>query len=119
VTGELGNAQFPRPAGATFESAADLDAYLRVEMPGRIPHPPKIDFTRDEVVLIASGARSSTGYALQVLSVTERGGSVVVAVHEQRPTLGDRVTATVTYPHRLIVFRRPGKPVTVKWKAHA
>jgi hypothetical protein len=116
VTSALGPVELTRPAGATFESPSDLGAYLRVAMPGLIPRTPPVDFKRDEVVLIASGARSSTGYALRVLSVTERGDRVIVAVREETPSLSDPVRAEVTYPHRLIELTRPGKPVSVHWE---
>jgi hypothetical protein len=68
------------------------------------------------VVLIASGARSSTGYALRVLSVTEHGDRVVVDIREETPTLDEPVTARLTYPTRLIALRRPGKRVVVHWE---
>jgi PrcB C-terminal len=116
LTGALGPVQLTRPAGATFVNADDLSAYLRAAMPGRVPHVPPVDFERAEVVLIASGTRSSTGYALHVLSVTERSDRVIVAVREETPTPSDPVRAELTYPHRLIELRRPGKPVSVHWQ---
>ena len=116
MTSTLGPAELTRPAGATFENPSDLSAYLRVAMPGSIPKAPAVDFVHDQVVLIASGARSSTGYALRVLSVTERGDRVIVAVREETPSLSDTVRAELTYPHRLIELRRPGKPVSVHWE---
>lgn len=116
VTRSLGPVELTRPAGATFESFDDLSAYLRAAMPGRVPRPLPVDFERNEVILIASGARSSTGYALHVLSVTERSDRVIVTVREETPTLSDPVRAQVTYPHRLIELRRPGKPVSVHWQ---
>jgi hypothetical protein len=116
ATAQLRGIELTRPAGVTFLKPGDLAAYLRQAVPGRIPPAPRIDWAKDEVVLIASGARSSTGYALHVLSVTDRGGRVVVDVREETPTLSTPVTARLTYPHRLLVLRRPGKPVTVHWE---
>lgn len=84
-------------------------------MPGRAPAVPPIDFTRDEAVLIATGPRSSTGYALRVLRVKEQRDRVVVVVRERAPSLGDRVQARVTYPYRLIVFSRIPKLVTIDY----
>jgi hypothetical protein len=116
LTGSLGPVELTRPAGATFEKLSGLNAYLRIAMPGRVPKTPPVDFEHNEVVLIASGARSSTGYALHVLSVTEHGDRVIVAVREDTPSLNDPVRAHVTYPHRLIALRRPNKPVSVRWQ---
>jgi hypothetical protein len=116
VTPQLGRAQLTRPAGATFEKQSDLDAYLRQAVPGRVPPALGIDWSRDEVVLIASGARSSTGYALRVRSIKDHGDRVVVDVREEAPTLDEPVTARLTYPHRLIALRRPGKRVVVHFE---
>ncbi len=116
LTGELGPVEFPRSTSHAFITRARLVKTLRAAMPGRAPDPPAIDFARDEAVLIAAGPRSSTGYDLRVLSVEQRGGRVVVLVREVTPTLATPVTAGLTYPHRLIVFRRPHKPVTVRWQ---
>jgi hypothetical protein len=116
VTRELGPIELTRPAGVTFERQSQVGAYLRDAAPGIVPPVLPVDWTRNEVVLIASGARSSTGYALRVLSVTDRGDRVVVDVRERTPTLATPVKAMLTYPHRLIQLRRPGKRVVVHFE---
>ena len=85
-------------------------------MPGRALPPPRIDFRRDEAVLVGSGPRSSTGYDLRVVQVEERGDTVDVRVRERTPSLGDPTEARITYPYRLIVFKRIDKPVHVIWE---
>jgi PrcB C-terminal len=84
-------------------------------MPGRRIHLPQIDFTRREAVLVAAGPRSSTGYELRVLGVRERGDRLVVTVRERTPSLGQKVTAGVTYPFLLLSVPRSDKRLLLKW----
>ena len=65
--------------------------------------------------IVVSGPRSSTGYELRVLSVRERGGRLVVTVHERTPALGERVTPRVTHPFLLLSVPRSEKSLLLKW----
>jgi hypothetical protein len=68
----------------------------------------------DETVLIALGPRSSTGYDLRILRVIERRRSIVVVARERTPGLGERVEPRMTFPYRMIEFRRSDKPVRLE-----
>ena len=116
MTARLGPTQFPRPAGRVFGSAEELRRFLIGAMPGRAPELPPIDFRRREAVLLATGPRSSTGYAVEVESVQEQRGRIVVHVRERTPSLGDPVAARVTYTYRLITLPRRDKPVEIIWE---
>ena len=98
-----------------FRDRASLVDVLERNNPGRPIDLPAIDFSRQEVYLVAAGPRSSTGYDLRVVRVEEKGGRIVVVVHEQTPSLGDQVQARVTYPFRLIALPRSDEPVKLKW----
>jgi hypothetical protein len=76
---------------------------------------PNIDFDRREVLLVATGPRSSSGYELRIVRVRDQGDRIVVVVHERTPSLGEAVQARVTYPFRLISLPRNDKPVKLKW----
>jgi hypothetical protein len=78
-------------------------------MPGRAPAIPEIDFARREAILIATGPRSSTGYALRIVKVRETGNRIAVTARELAPALGEPVVARVTYPFRLITVPRTSK----------
>lgn len=108
-------AEFTRQIREIFRSRSDLSKYLEHAMPGRRLTIPRIDFARREAVLVAAGPRSSTGYELRVLSVRDRGGRLVVTVHERTPSLGQRVTPRVTYPFLLLSVPRSGKSLLLKW----
>jgi hypothetical protein len=116
LTAKLPGLELPRQTGRAYASAAALTDYLRAAMPGRAPLLPRIDFKHDEAVLVGSGPRSSTGYALRVVRVVERGDTVDVRVRERAPSLGEPTEARITYPYRLIVFKRIDKPVHVIWE---
>jgi len=73
-----------------------------------------VDFSTRQLLLVAPGPRSSTGYAVQVLSVTENDDGIMVKVREKTPALTDHVEAGVTYPYRLLSLPA-GKAVYVDW----
>ena len=73
-----------------------------------------VDFSRRQLLLVSTGPRSSTGYAVRILSVTERGNEIMVKVRERSPTLTEHVQARVTYPFRLLSLPA-GKDVFVDW----
>jgi hypothetical protein len=116
LTAELGRVPFPRAEGRVFRNREDLADFLRQSVPGTAPALPRIDFRRDEAVLVAAGPRSSTGYDLRVLRVVEQRGRLVVTVRERTPGLGDPTRAEVTYPYRLITVPAGDKPVFLDWQ---
>jgi hypothetical protein len=69
----------------------------------------------EERVLIASGPRSSTGYALEVRRAVVERGRVSIVVRE----LDEPGRAEVTYPYRLLVFPKLDKPVHVHWEGRS
>jgi hypothetical protein len=74
-----------------------------------------VDFSNRQLLLVSPGPRSSTGYSVQVLSVTEQGDTITIKVRERTPTLADHVEAQVTYPYRLLSLPA-GKAVAVDWE---
>jgi hypothetical protein len=69
----------------------------------------------EERVLITSGPRSSTGYALEVRRAVVERGRVSIVVRE----LDTPGHAEVTYPYRLLVFPKLDKPVHVHWEGRS
>jgi hypothetical protein len=84
-------------------------------MPGIAPRRSGVDFHETELVVLAAGPRSSTGYAVEVVRVEERRRSILVVARELTPSLGRKVEPHVTYPYRLIALPRSGKTVHVDW----
>ena len=115
LSSQVAPAEWAQPTISIARDRAKLARVFRVATYGRHPRPPGIDFSRREAVLVAAGPRSSTGYSLQVDSVTERGNSVDVVVREQTPTLRDHVTPRLTYPLLLITIPTSHKHVHVRY----
>jgi hypothetical protein len=115
LTRQVGPLEFTRITRNVYRSRRALLDVLERNNPGRQIDVPPIDFSRREVYLVAAGPRSSTGYVLRIDEVRDEGDKVVVVVHERTPSLGDPVTARVTYPFRLIALPRSDKPVKLKW----
>ena len=109
VTAQVAPAQWARPTTSVARNQAKLDKLFAVATYGSHPQPPRIDFGRHEAVLITVGPRSSTGYSLHVVSVTERGGSIDVLVRERTPTLAEHGTPRLTYPLLLITLPKSGE----------
>jgi protease stability complex PrcB-like protein len=105
---DLGTIDLGAPIGKRIRLQKSLDLILGsrryVIPPGRM------------TVLISPGPRSSSGYSVRVVSVTEQRRRIVVRVHEDTPRLVDRVRPVVTYPYRMIVIPLLPKPVRVSWE---
>jgi PrcB C-terminal len=102
------NASFAR----RFRERTEIDDYVSRN---GAPPAPRIDFARDEAVLVSAGPRSSTGYRVEVASAARERGRIVLTVRERTPSLADPGQPRVTYPYRLLVFRRTDVPVYVHW----
>jgi hypothetical protein len=97
-----------------YHSRPPLERLLEATMPGRAPAAPRVDFGRDEVVVVSLGPRSSTGYSLRVERVVSRRRGIDVYLRERTPKLGDPVDPRGTYPYRALAIARSSKPVYVK-----
>jgi hypothetical protein len=115
LTAKAGRLEFTRITRQLFRTRAALLDVLERANPGRRIRIPPIDFRQQEVYLVATGPRSSTGYDLRIVRVQDDGDQVQVVVRERTPSLGDPVDARVTYPFRLIALPRTDKPVKLKW----
>ena len=61
--------------------------------------------------IAAAGPRSSTGYEVEVVQVTERRSRIDVVLRERTPGLGNRESARLTFPYRLITIPATTKPI--------
>ena len=114
VTHRTGTIEFTRRVQGVYHSRAAFERLLESTMPGRAPKPPPHDWAHDQIVVIALGPRSSTGYSLRIVRVTERRRGIYIDAREETPSLGEPVTARVTYVYRLLSMPGKAKPVYVK-----
>jgi hypothetical protein len=82
-----------------FRSRRHLTGFLARNGVQRVP---RVDFSKQQLLLLTTGPRSSSRYAIDVLDASEKEGQITVRVRERTPGLGDHVDPHVTYPYRLI-----------------
>lgn len=111
-----GPALWPKSVTRSFWRQRQVDRYLARIFPQGRPTFPRIDFARRRLVLVAAGPRSSTGYRVEILRITERRGDIRIAARELTPSLGQRVEARLTSPFRLITIPATRKRVYVQWQ---
>jgi len=114
LTSRMGTVEFTRRVIGVYHSRGAFERLLEATMPGRAPKLPPHDWAHDQVVVIALGPRSSTGYTLRILSVVERRRGIYIDAREETPSLGQSVRARVTYVYRLLSMHGRAKPVYVK-----
>lgn len=115
LTAQVHGFQPPRLTRAALKTPAELASYFRHESPGAAVSLPRVDWKREEAIVVAAGPRSSTGYALRIVGVRETPHTITVTVHEDTPTLGKPVQARVTYPFRVIAVPRSPKKLFLHW----
>ena len=75
------------------------------------PSLPAVDFQKESVALVFQGRKRSGGYGVEVTSVLEREGFILVVVGEREPLPGAVVTAAISSPWDAVAFPAAGKPV--------
>ncbi len=116
VSSALDGVELHRPVAASFDRQAGLDRFLARTASDRASVSRPLGLRGRQVVLIATGARSSGGYTVEVLGVLEERGRIVVAVRERTPSAARAAPATLTFPYRLIEVGATSKPVEVEWQ---
>ena len=116
ATSQLRGLHPAREADRLFVDPKELAYYVRFADPGYARPLPRLDFAHEEAVLVTTGPRSSTGYSVRIVSVAEERGRVVVNLRERTPSLRHPGRARVTYPYRLLVFRKIDKPIYIVWQ---
>ena len=111
LTAAIAPLEPPVPTERRFDQGDKLARYVRSVRTNTRGHLPRIDFSREEALFVATGPRSSAGYAMRIVSVDEERGRVLVTAREETPELRQARQGVVTYPYRLIVFRNTHKPV--------
>jgi hypothetical protein len=114
ITNEVGPARWARPTISVVKDQSKLGKLFEVALLPPRPRPPRVDFSKHEMILIAVGPRSSTGYSLHVVRVTQS-GNIDILVRERTPSLGEAVRPMVTFPYLLLTVPKSGKHVSVKY----
>jgi hypothetical protein len=98
---------------ALWEAIWKRHASVRVEGAPR----PEVDFERQMVVLVSCGLQDSTGYALEVVSVEEREGKLIIEARASEPARDLLQAQVATVPYEFIVLLRSDLPVELHVKS--
>jgi hypothetical protein len=93
---------------ALARNAAEWTALWRQHDPDRAA--PAVDFTREMVVALFMGSRSTAGYAIEIVSAREEDGAFVVRFRERRPERGALLAQMITSPYHIIAVPRSSAP---------
>jgi hypothetical protein len=115
-TARMGPVLWPKSVTRSFWKRSQVTRYLARTFPDRPPKVPPFDFARRRLILVAAGPRSSTGYGVQIIRITERRSTIDVLAREATPALGDRTTPQLASPYRLITIPATSKRVYVQWQ---
>jgi len=79
----------------------------------RLPRPelPQIDFQKEMIIAVFMGKRSSGGYDIEIVRITETREEILVDVKEKEPPPGSLRTMALTQPYHIVVIRRSPLPV--------
>ena len=116
VTARLGPVLWPKSVSRSFWRRSQIVRYVDRTFPLAPPKVPAFDFDRRRLVLVAAGPRSSTGYSVRIVRITERRRTIDVLARETTPSLTTAVVPKVTSPYRLITIPATSKRVYVQWQ---
>jgi hypothetical protein len=100
-------------------NAAEYQRLVTVFGKQRVPPAP--DFSRDMLVAVAMGRRSTGGYGIEILNTKVRGDVLYIRYRESTPAPGAFVSQAITTPYEIrvlprsaaakVMFERVYKPV--------
>lgn len=116
VTARVGPVLWPKSVTRSFWRQRQVTRYVARTFPQGPPKVPAFDFGRRRLILVAAGPRSSTGYDVRIVRITERRDTIDVLARETTPSLATAVVPRVTSPYRLITIPATSKRVYVQWQ---
>ncbi len=77
----------------------------------RFQEPPSIDFSKNTVIAVFLGTRSTGGYTIEIKDIVETDDEVMVYVEETSPGPGENVIMAVTQPYHIVKTKKITKEV--------
>jgi hypothetical protein len=75
---------------------------------------PAVDFSKEMVLAVFLGSRPTAGYALEIVSATQNGGTLVVRYRESAPARSAMTAQVLTSPYHFVAV--PFFPGSVKFE---
>lgn len=82
-----------------------------------VPPAPAIDFSKESVLVVYMGEKTSGGYSIEVTGVQKENGRLAVSVRQTSPGPGTMTTMALTQPFHMVRIPKvqAGTSVNVKW----
>jgi hypothetical protein len=81
------------------------------------PELPAIDFSREMVLFVSLGEKSTGGYTVAITEIIDRGDHWEVVVVTTEPGPDDFVTQGFTQPYHLVTVEKTDVPLRFRWKS--
>ncbi|MBW1658731.1 protease complex subunit PrcB family protein [Flavobacterium quisquiliarum] len=101
----------PSIASVTVVSSEEKMNALFTKTAGSCPvaSDPNIDFTKQYLVGIFAGTKTTTGYAIKITSIVENNCQIIVNYYEKSPAAGETVSQTPTNPMDFVLVPKTAK----------
>jgi hypothetical protein len=100
------------PVAVVVGSQEKMDSYFaKHENTCPAASDPNIDFTKNLLVGIFAGAKSTSGYTIKMTSIVENNCEIVINFYESGPQAGESITQTPTYPTDFILIPKTAKTI--------
>lgn len=76
-----------------------------------VPQLPTLDFSKNQVILIALGAKNNGGYGLEIEKLTETKNELVVNYFETKPGENCMTTQAIVFPLEIIEIEKNAKKI--------
>lgn len=73
---------------------------------------PRVDFDEEMVVGVFMGSRPTGGYTVEIVSLADKDGTLVVSYRETSPRPGTMTAQVLTFPYHLIATAKRSGDVT-------
>jgi hypothetical protein len=100
------------PTAIIANTQEKMDSYF-TKHTNSCPNPsdPNIDFTKNFLVGIFSGQKSTSGYGIKITTIVENSCQIVVNFYEHGPQSGEAITQTPTNPSDFVLIPKTTKPI--------
>ncbi|MCV9928963.1 protease complex subunit PrcB family protein [Flavobacterium sp. LS1R49] len=101
-----------KPSTVAIKTQEKMDAYfIKNANPCPTPINPNIDFTKNYLIGIFAGPKTSGGYEIKITSIVENSCEIIVQYYEKEPQTGEVVTPAGTNPYDFVVIPKTDKPL--------
>lgn len=100
------------PAALIVTSQESMDKYFKKNT-NSCPNSsdPTIDFTKNYLIGVFAGIKSTSGYTIKVTNIVENKCQMIVNYYEKSPLPGETTSPASTYPSDFVLIAKTSKPI--------